>query len=302
MQVFKLFLLLLATIYGSLLLFLILRRWLGWGRPKNPGSPPHRDCREGGDALIEVINVAKAFDHPVLRGVTFKVRCGETIGILGKSGTGKSVLLKLIAGFLKPDSGLIIFEGRDITTLDEAELLEYRKKVSYVFQSGAFFDFLDVRGNIAYPLVERGVMDPEEIERRGDYLLEAAELEGLGDLRYDSLSVGARKQVAIARALAANPQVVLYDEPTTGVDPVIGKSLSRLIRKLAKQENLTSIVVTHDLRCLEIVSDRLLLLKDGLIHFEGTVEEFHRSEDPFVVAFRTGQRYAEEIADEALPA
>ncbi|GAB4247891.1 MAG: ABC transporter ATP-binding protein [Acidobacteriota bacterium] len=302
MQVFKLFLIVLAAIYGSLVLFLILRRWLGWGQPDNPGSPTRRDCREVGSALIEVINVCKAFDHPVLRGVTFKVNCGETIGILGKSGTGKSVLLKLIAGFLKPDSGLILFEGRDITTLDEAELLEYRKKVSYVFQSGAFFDFLDVRGNIAYPLVERGVTDPEEIERRVQYLLEAAELEGMGDLRYDSLSVGARKQVAIARALAANPQVVLYDEPTTGVDPVIGKSLSRLIRKLAKQENLTSIVVTHDLRCLEIVSDRLLLLKDGLIRFEGTVEEFHRSEDPFVVAFRTGQRYVEETAEEALPA
>jgi phospholipid/cholesterol/gamma-HCH transport system ATP-binding protein len=125
------------------------------------------------------------------------------------------------------------------------------------------------------------------------YLLDAVELEGMGHLRYDELSAGAKKQVAIARAIAVDPDVILYDEPTTGVDPIIGKSLSRLIRKLGPQENLTSIVVTHDLKCLEIVSDRLVLLKDGLIRFLGTVPEFNTSTDPFVVAFRGGLRFDE---------
>jgi phospholipid/cholesterol/gamma-HCH transport system ATP-binding protein len=242
-----------------------------------------------------VINVYKAFDHPVLCGVTLKVNCGETLGVLGKSGTGKSVLLKLIAGFLKPDAGMILFEGRDITTLPESRLLELRRKVSYVFQSGAFFDFLDVRGNIAFPMRERGITDEKQIQERVDYLLEAVELTGMGHLRYDSLSEGAKKQVAIARAIAVNPSVILYDEPTTGVDPIIGKALSRLIRKLGRMENLTSIVVTHDLKCLEIVSDNIVLLKDGVIHFQGTPQDFESSSDPFVVAFRTGRRYDEQL-------
>jgi phospholipid/cholesterol/gamma-HCH transport system ATP-binding protein len=303
MQIFKLFLLFVGSVYGLLLLQLVFRSLFTSEVASAPEPEPQSDdCGETPYGLIEVINVAKAFDHPVLRGVTFRVHAGETLGVLGRSGTGKSVLLKLIAGFLKPDSGLILFEGRDITHMDEEELLDYRKRVSYVFQSGAVFDFLDVRGNVAFPLIERGVTDEEEIRKRVDYLLDAAELEGMADLRYDSLSVGARKQVAIARALAGDPEVVLYDEPTTGVDPMIGKSLSRLIRKLSEQEHLTSIVVTHDLRCLEIVSDRLLLLKDGVIHFLGTLEEFRRSEDPFVIAFRTGKRFVEEPEDEVLPA
>lgn len=298
MQYFQIFLLVLFAIYGLILLALFRRR--------RGGSAESEDYREeevpsptgaSGDVrpLIEVINVHKAFDQPVLEGVTLLVERGQTLGVLGKSGTGKSVLLKLIAGFLKPDTGMILFEGRDITTLPESRLLEFRKQVSYVFQGGAFFDFLDVRGNIAYPLHERGIADEKYIRERVDYLLDAVELTGFGDLRYDSLSEGAKKQVAIARAIAVNPTVILYDEPTTGVDPIIGKSLSRLIRKLGKQENLTSIVVTHDLKCLEIVSDQIVLLKDGLIRFQGTPDDFETSVDPFVVAFRTGRRYDEHL-------
>ena len=301
MQFFLLFLAVLFGTYALILLSIFLRRWLRPMLPAVTEEPDRPGCGENSGHLIEVINVKKEFDHPVLQGVTLQVPCGSTLGVLGKSGTGKSVLLKLIAGFLKPDSGLILFEGSDITQLSEGQLLEHRKRVSYVFQGGAFFDFLDVSGNIAYPLVERGITDDKLIAERVEYLLDAVELEGMGQLRYDSLSEGNKKQVAIARAIAINPQVILYDEPTTGVDPIIGKSLSRLIRKLGKQENLTSVVVTHDLKCLEIVADQIVLLKDGSIRFSGTPDDFRASEDPFVEAFRTGRRF-QEPAQAAAPA
>ncbi len=295
MQVFKLFLLLLFSTYAIILLSILVRHFLG--KPGSVSEQEETEPVECGERvefpLIEVINVRKAFDHPVLEGITLSVHCGEVLGVLGRSGTGKSVLLKLLAGFLKPDSGLILFEGVDLAHLGEDQLLEIRKRVSYVFQSGAFFDFLNVSENIAYPLRERGVLSESEINERVDYLLEAVELDGMGDFVYDELGVGAKKQVAIARSIAINPDVILYDEPTTGVDPIIGKSLSRLIRKLGDKEDLTSVVVTHDLKCLEIVSDRIVLLKDGHIRFQGTTDEFHRSEDSFVEAFRTGKRYEE---------
>jgi phospholipid/cholesterol/gamma-HCH transport system ATP-binding protein len=296
MQIFQIFLLLVFSTYAIILSSIFIRRFVRKPRPdaEEEVSEPVNFADTSGLPLIEVINAKKTFDHPVLKGITLGVQSGETLGVLGQSGTGKSVLLKLIAGFLKPDSGLILFEGVNLATMGESKLLEIRKRVSYVFQSGAFFDFLNVRENIAYPLRERGHLSEREIEERVDYLVDAVELDGMGDLRYDELGTGAKKQVAIARSIAINPDVILYDEPTTGVDPIIGKSLSRLIRKLSQQENLTSVVVTHDLKCLEIVSDRIVLLKDGLIRFEGTVMDFRESPDSFVDAFRTGKRFDEE--------
>ncbi len=246
------------------------------------------------DPLIEMIDVDKSFEHPVLEGINLKISSGKTLGVLGKSGSGKSVLLKLSVGFLKPDTGRILFRGRDLTQMKEIELLEVRRRVSYVFQSGAFFDSLDIRGNIAYPLHEQGIGHEKLIQERVEYLMEAVELGGMGALRHNELSAGSKKQVAIARAIAINPEAILYDEPTTGVDPIVGKSLSHLIRKLNQQEKLTSIVVTHDLKCLEIVADRIILLKDGRIHFSGTKEEFHSSADAFVQAFIAGRRFDEE--------
>ncbi|HXK60812.1 MAG TPA: ATP-binding cassette domain-containing protein [Acidobacteriota bacterium] len=257
-------------------------------------EPTERRPASGKEVLIEVVDVYKSFDHPVLTGLNLKIYRGETLGVLGRSGTGKSVMLKLLVGLLKPDQGQILFEGRDITRMSEAELLEVRKQISYVFQGGAMFDFLNVAENIAYPLREQGWTDEEQIQQRVEYLLDAVELEGWGSAAYSELSVGAKKQVAIARAIANNPEAILYDEPTTGVDPLIGKSLSRLIRKLNQQEHLTSVVVTHDLRCIEIVADTILLLKDGLIRFYGSKEEFRASSDPFIQAFIAGKRYEEE--------
>jgi phospholipid/cholesterol/gamma-HCH transport system ATP-binding protein len=303
MEVFKLFLLLIFATYAIILLSILARRLFG----KQLKKPEEEESKSAGCGdrsdfpLIEVINAKKAFDHPVLRGITLSVNCGEVLGVLGKSGTGKSVLLKLLAGFLRPDSGLILFNGADLAHMSEDDLLEIRKRVSYVFQSGAFFDFLDVRENIAYPLRERGILNENEIEERVEYLLDAVELDGMGDFRYDELGTGAKKQVAIARSIAINPDVILYDEPTTGVDPIIGKSLSRLIRKLGEKERLTSVVVTHDLKCLEIVSDRIVLLKDGHIQFQGTPTQFQQSEDAFVEAFRSGKRFEEAPHDIFVP-
>ena len=286
---FKIFIALLFTVYLAILVLLVAR---GFFRPSRQ-QPVRRkiliDDYQGED-VIEVLNLAKSFDHPVLSSISLKVKKGETVGVLGQSGTGKSVLLKLIAGFLKPDHGWIFFKGRDVASMTESELLEVRKRVSYVFQHGAIFDFLDVGENIAYPLREQGVTDDKVIRKRVEYLLDAVGLEGMGNSLNDELSAGGKKQVSIARAIANDPEVILYDEPTTGVDPIIGKSVSRLIRKLNRQENLTSIVVSHDLKCMEILADRVILLKDGKIRFEGDFPALKSSKDPYVQAFIAGKR------------
>ena len=294
---FKIFIALLFTVYLTILVFLVARGFFRPSRQQRVRRKIPMDDYEGED-VIEVLNLEKSFDHPVLSSISLKVKKGETVGVLGQSGTGKSVLLKLIAGFLKPDHGWIFFKGRDVTSMTESELLEVRKRVSYVFQHGAVFDFLDVWENIAYPLREQGVTDEEVIRRRVEYLLDAVELEGMGNRLNDELSAGGKKQVSIARAIANDPEVILYDEPTTGVDPIIGKSVSRLIRKLNRQEKLTSIVVSHDLKCMEIVADRVILLKDGKIRFEGDFPALKSSQDPYVQAFIAGKRYpAEEPRD-----
>jgi len=289
----KLFLVVVFLSYLTLMSLILGRRFFP---PARSAPLPRRDTAldDPTELILELENVGKSFDYPVLKGVTLKILQGETLGVLGKSGSGKSVTLKLIAGLLKPDVGRILFHGKDITGMNERELLELHKRVSYVFQGGAIFDFLNVGENIAYPLREMGMKDEKKIKERVDYLLAAVEMGGMGDLQKPELSIGAKKQVAIARAIANDPEVILYDEPTTGVDPIVKKSVNRLIRKLNEQEHLTSIVVTHDLKCIEMVADRIILLKDGGIHFEGDQEAFHSSPDPYIQAFIAGKRFDEE--------
>ena len=270
-------------------------RTVSAGATSNPPLPAQQDSSL---PLIELSDVHKSFGpQKVLNRLSLKIQRAETLGILGMSGGGKSVLLQLVVGLLWPDRGEIRFKGRSLEEMSESDLLDVRRRVSYVFQSGAVFDFLSVGENIAYPLREQGMADEEQIDARVEELLDAVELEGMGAHEYDELSVGSKKQVAIARAIATNPEAILYDEPTTGVDPMIGKSLSRLIRKLNRQNNLTSVVVTHDLQCLATVSDRIILLKDGRIHFEGDLEALYSSSDPFVQAFITGRHLDEQSAD-----
>jgi len=236
--------------------------------------------------FIEFIDVSKSFgDVTVLDGVSFGVNEGETFGILGPSGAGKTVTLTLIVGLNKPDSGRIIVDGEDITNMTERELARVRRKVQLVFQSGALFDSLTVWENVAFPLTDTGQAD-EEIEGKVQEYLQLVEIEDLADLSPSELSTGMKRAVAIARALAAQPKAILYDEPTTMVDPLMSQTINKLIRKMQHQLGLTQMVVTHDIaNCAEKVADRVALLSKGKFVFIGTIQELYASDHPVVKEF-----------------
>lgn len=235
---------------------------------------------------IEFRKVSKSFgDNRVLDEVSFAVYPAETLCILGRSGVGKSVALQQIMGFLKPDSGQIIVAYEDITNYSEAELQHIRKKVTMVFQNGALFDSLTVGENVAFPLRERRDLNEEEIYQVVDGLLEMVGVKEMRELLPSDLSTGMKRSVAIARALASQPETILYDEPTTMVDPLMGQLLGDLIQKLKHQLKLTSIVVTHDMRLAKKLADRVVFLHEGKAIFYGGVAEMEASEDPTVRQF-----------------
>jgi len=235
---------------------------------------------------IEFQNVHKAFgSNVVLDGVSFDVMPGETVCILGRSGVGKSVSLQSIMGFLKPDSGRVWVAYEDITDYGEADLERIRKKVTMVFQNGALFDSLTVGENVAFPLRERGGLQEEQIYQIIDGLLDMVGVREFRDLLPSDLSTGMKRSVAIARALAAQPDAVLYDEPTTMVDPLMAHLLGDLIKKLKKQLKLTSIVVTHDMALAKKLADRLLFLHEARAIFFGTFEDMAKSQEPIVQEF-----------------
>src|SRR4051794_20673354 len=237
---------------------------------------------------IEFQHVSKAFgDNRVLDDVSFFVIPGETLCILGRSGVGKSVSLHNIMGFLKPDSGRVIVGFEDITDFTEEQLVEVRKKVTMVFQNGALFDSLTVGENVAFPLRERRDLSEEQIFQIVDGLLEMVGVKEMRDLLPSDLSTGMKRSVAIARALAAQPECVLYDEPTTMVDPLMAQLLGDLIKKLKFQLKLTSIVVTHDMRLAQKLADRVLFLHEGKAIFFGTPAEMARSSHPVLQEFLT---------------
>lgn len=221
----------------------------------------------------------------MLDDVSFFVNPGETLCILGRSGVGKSVSLQHIMGFLKPDSGRIMVASEDITGFDEKQLQSIRRKVTMVFQNGALFDSLTVGENVAFPLRERKELAEEQIQQLVNGLLEMVGVSGMGDLLPSDLSTGMKRSVAIARALAAQPEAILYDEPTTMVDPLIAHLLGDLIQKLKRQLHLTSIVVTHDMRFAERLADRVLFLHQAKAHFFGTTDEMKASTDPVLRQF-----------------
>jgi len=236
--------------------------------------------------FIEFIDVYKSFDErTILDGVSFGVKQGETFAILGPSGAGKTVTLTLAVGLLKPDRGQIIVDGEDITQMSERQLAHVRRKVQLVFQSGALFDSLTVWENVGFPLSDTGRTD-EEIENKVAEYLRLVEIEDLADLMSSELSTGMKRAVAIARALAAQPKAILYDEPTTMVDPLMSQTINNLIRKMQRQLALTQMVVTHDIaNCAEKVSDRLALLNQGKFVFIGTIHELYASDHPVVKEF-----------------
>lgn len=235
---------------------------------------------------IEFKHVSKSFgDHKVLDDVSFDVLPGETVCILGRSGVGKSVSLHNIMGFLKPDSGRVFVAFEDITEYAEDDLERIRKKVTMVFQNGALFDSLTVGENVAFPLRERGDLQEEQIYQIVDGLLEMVGVKEMRDLIPADLSTGMKRSVAIARALSAQPECVLYDEPTTQVDPLMAQLLGDLIKKLKYQLKLTSIVVTHDMRLAHKLADRIVFLHEARAIFFGTYPEMQRCQDPVVQQF-----------------
>jgi phospholipid/cholesterol/gamma-HCH transport system ATP-binding protein len=238
------------------------------------------------DPVVSFRNVSVSFDgRPVLDEVSFSVDRCQTLCILGRSGVGKSVALRLLMGFLKPDAGSIRVEGEEITTLDEDGLRAIRKRVTMVFQNGALFDSLSVRENVAFPLRERGGMSEEEIFEEVDRLIGLVGAEDVVASFPSSLSTGRKRAVAIARALAARPEVVLYDEPTTMVDPIIARHLGDLIQRLKRKLGFTSIVVTHDMRFAERLADLVLFLDGGRAGFFGPLKEFVASPEPQIQQF-----------------
>ncbi len=235
---------------------------------------------------IEFKNVSKSFgDNHVLIDVSFDVMPGEMVCILGRSGVGKSVSLHQIMGFLKPDAGRVIVAGEDITDYNEEQMEEIRKKVTMVFQNGALFDSLTVGENVAFPLREKRSFSEEQILQIVDGLLEMVGVKEMRDLLPSDLSTGMKRSVAIARALAAQPECVLYDEPTTMVDPLMGNLLGDLIARLKLQLHLTSIVVTHDMRLAKKLADRIVFLHEARVIFFGTYKEMEKSEEPIVKEF-----------------
>ena len=254
-----------------------------------PAPAPPADA----PSIIEFEHVSISFDdHAVLEDVSFSVSQGETLCILGRSGVGKSVSLRMLMGFLKPDSGSIRVDGQEITDLDEEGMRAMRKRITMVFQNGALFDSLSVRENVAFPLREHGGLDEDQLAEVVERLIALVGAEDVIDVLPASLSTGRKRAVAIARALAARPEIVLYDEPTTMVDPLIARRLGNLIQRLKTQLGFTSIVVTHDIRFAERLADTVLFLDAGRASYFGPLAGFMASNDEHIRQFLTLDEYA----------
>jgi phospholipid/cholesterol/gamma-HCH transport system ATP-binding protein len=244
------------------------------------------------DLLITFTDVYKAFDQKVVySGLNLTIYRGEALTIVGGSGVGKSVMLKMLIGLLKPDKGSIVFDGQEVTEMNEIQLGRVRQRIAMLFQSGALFDSITVGQNVAYGLEEHfyRTMSKAERDERVASALAAVGLPGVESMWPSDLSGGMRKRVSLARAIAVRPEVLLYDEPTTGLDPVNTARVNQLIMGLQKALNVTTIVVTHDMKSAFTVSDRIAMVHGGRIINEGTVEEFKNCPDPRVRDFVQGQ-------------
>ena len=239
--------------------------------------------------MIRIVDVHKQFRaNKVLRGTNLEIKDGETITIIGGSGTGKSVLLKHIMGLVKPDKGEIYIDDQEITKLKEAELLEIQKKFGYLFQGAALFDSLTVSENVGFGLRNLSKMSDAEIDTRASECLNMVGLKGVENLKPAELSGGMKKRVGLARAIAHKPEYILYDEPTTGLDPIMADVINDLILHLQKQLGVTSIVVTHDMKSAYKVSNRIAMLYQGVIVATGTPDEMKNSKDEVVHQFVEG--------------
>jgi phospholipid/cholesterol/gamma-HCH transport system ATP-binding protein len=239
--------------------------------------------------MIEVSHVTKSFGtHVVLADVSLRVETGDSVAIIGRSGGGKSVLLKHIIGLLSPDSGRVLIDGENIVPLDERQLLRVRRKFGMLFQSAALFDSMTVEENVAFPLRREKIASEAEIKKRVAQALEMVELSGTERKNPSELSGGMRKRVGLARAIIYEPQIVLYDEPTTGLDPVVSDSIDQLIMRVRDCLKVTTVVVTHDMRSARRVGQRIIMLHDKQVYITGTPEEIFSSTDPVVYRFVNG--------------
>ena len=246
--------------------------------------------------MIEVSKVRKSFgDQVVLQSISFSVEAGESVAIIGRSGTGKSVLIKHLVGLLSPDEGAVRVEGQDLVGMSERQMLSVRQKFGMLFQGAALFDSMNVHENIAFPRRRSGVTDGAEINRRVEEVLGLVELPGVGGKMPSELSGGMQKRVGLARAIVHRPQIILYDEPTTGLDPVVADSIDQLMMRVRDQYSVTSIVITHDMRCARRMGQRIIYLREGQVYLDAPAEEVFNSEDSQVSRFIRGEADLKEV-------
>ncbi len=247
--------------------------------------------------MIEVREVHKSFgSQRVLNGVTLRIQPGESVVIIGRSGGGKSILLKHLIGLLQPDAGDVLVDGKSILAMSERQLLGVRRKFGMLFQSAALFDSMSVGENVAFPLRRAGNLTKREIAERVGEALEMVDLRGTEEKKPAELSGGMRKRVGLARAIVYRPEIILYDEPTTGLDPIVSDSIDRLIVRTRDLMKVTSVAVTHDMRSAGRIGQRILMLHEGHVYAAGTPEEIFNSNDPVVRQFVTGTADIKEVA------
>jgi phospholipid/cholesterol/gamma-HCH transport system ATP-binding protein len=239
------------------------------------------------DNVLELTHLAKSFeDNEVLKDINLSVLRGETLTILGKSGTGKSVILKCIIGLILPDNGRVEVFGKDIFKLSEKELKNTRIKIGFLFQGSALYDSMTVRENLEFPMLRQGNhISSKEMTGKVEDVLNSVGLIDAIDKMPSELSGGMKKRIGLARTLILDPEIILYDEPTTGLDPVTSREISELILKMRDKFDVTSVVVTHDMPCTKLVSDRIVILKEGIFSKQGTYKELEKSGDEFVKGF-----------------
>ena len=239
--------------------------------------------------MIEARQLKKSFGPQcVLDGVDLRVEKGESVVIIGRSGGGKSILLKHLIGLLRPDEGDVIIDGESIAGMNERQLLKVRRKFGMLFQGAALFDSLTVAENVAFVLQREGKLTEPEISKKVDQALDMVDLGGTQDKKPAELSGGMRKRVGLARAIVYEPEIVLFDEPTTGLDPIVADSIDQLIVRVREQLEVTTVAVTHDMRSARRIGQRILMLYHGRIHFTGTPDEVFQSKDPVVYRFVNG--------------
>jgi len=246
-----------------------------------------QDAMQDGSVVVEMVHLRKSFENNnVLRDINLVLNKGENLVILGKSGTGKSVLIKCIVGLVDCDYGSLAIFGKDISELSEEELSETRKKIGFLFQSSALYDSMTVRENLEFPLRRQRRSTPNE--KMNSLIKEALEDVGLAkaiDKMPTELSGGMRKRLGLARTLILKPQIMLYDEPTTGLDPITSKEISKLILEVQKKYNTSSIIITHDMECARLTADRVVVIKDGMCEAEGSFDELKNSTDAWIRSF-----------------